>query len=38
MERNNHGSYIEKGDRDRCENNREIALGNAVYNILTKII
>jgi len=38
MERNNHGSYIEKGDRDRCENYRRIALGNAAYNILANII
>jgi len=38
MERNNHGSYIEKGDRDRWENYRGTALGNAAYNILANII
>jgi hypothetical protein len=27
-----------KGDRDRCENYREIALGNAAYKILADIV
>ena len=38
MERNNNSSYIQTGDRDRCENYRGIALGNAAYEILVIII
>jgi len=38
MERNNNSSYIQKGDRDRCENYRRIALGNANDNILANIV
>jgi len=33
MERNNNSSYIQKRNRDRCEKNRGIALGNAAYKI-----
>ena len=38
MERNNDSSYIQKGDRDRCENYRGIALGNAACKLLMNII
>jgi len=38
MERNNNSSYIQKNVTNRCENYREIALGNAAYKILTNII
>ena len=38
MERNNNSFYIKKGDRDRCENYRRIALGNTAYKILANII
>jgi len=38
MESNNSSSYIQKGDRDRCENYRATALGNATYNILANTI
>jgi hypothetical protein len=30
--------FLKKGDRDRCENYREIAVGNAAYKILVNII
>ena len=38
MERNNNSSHTQKGDRDRCENYREIVLGNAGCKILANII
>ena len=39
MERNNNSSHIKKKrDRDRCENYRGIASGNAPYKILANII
>jgi len=38
MERNNNSSYTKRGDGDRCENYKVIALGNAAYKILSNII
>jgi len=38
MERNCNSSYLKKGDRDKCENYSNIALGNAAYKILSNII
>jgi len=39
MERNNNSLCKQKkGDRDRCENYRGMALGNATYKILVNII
>jgi hypothetical protein len=38
MERNINSSYIQKRNRDKCEKNRGIALGNAAYKILVNII
>ena len=38
MERNNNSSYIQKGDRNTCENYRWAALGNAAYKIFVNII
>jgi hypothetical protein len=37
MKRNNKIPIYKKGDRDRCENYRSIALGNAAYKILANI-
>jgi hypothetical protein len=38
MERNSNSSYTQKRSRDRCENYRGIALGNAAYRMLSNII
>ena len=38
MERNNKAPIHKRGGRDRCENYRGIALGNAAYKILSNII
>jgi len=37
MERNNIVPIHKRGDRDRCENYRTIALGNTAYKILSII-
>jgi hypothetical protein len=38
MERNNNSSYTQRGDGDKCENYRGIALGNAACKILSNIL